>query len=61
MVAGIGAKFLGMARAAITVTIGIPRDKVPVDPGTSIRERLSVLGDIASSRGRPYAVNVQPE
>jgi indole-3-acetate monooxygenase len=48
MVAGIGAQFLGMARAAITVTIEILRDKVSVDPGPSIRERPSVLGDIAS-------------
>lgn len=48
MVAGIGAQFLGMARAAITVTIEILRNKVSVDPGASIRERPSVLADIAS-------------
>ena len=48
MVAGIGAQFLGMARAAIAVTIEILRNKVSVDPGMSIRERPSVLADIAS-------------
>jgi len=48
MVAGIGAQFLGIARAAITVTVEILRHKVSVDPGTSIRERPSVLADIAS-------------
>lgn len=48
MIAGIGAQFLGMARAAIAVTIEILRNKVSVDPGTSIRERASVLADIAS-------------
>ena len=48
MTAGIGAQFLGMARAAIAVTIEILRNKVSVDPGTSIRERPSVLADIAS-------------
>ena len=48
MVAGIGAQFLGMARAAIAVTIEILRNKVSVDPGASIRERPSVLADIAS-------------
>ena len=46
--AGIGAQFLGMARAAIAVTLDILRTKVSVDPGTSIRERPSVLADIAS-------------
>jgi alkylation response protein AidB-like acyl-CoA dehydrogenase len=49
MIAGIGAQFLGMARAALAVTIEILRNKVSVDPGTSIRERPSVLADIASS------------
>jgi alkylation response protein AidB-like acyl-CoA dehydrogenase len=48
MTAGIGAQFLGMARAAIAVTIEILRTKVSVDPGASIRERPSVLADIAS-------------
>jgi len=48
MVAGIGAQFLGMARAAIAVTIKILRNKVSVDPGASIRERPRVLADIAS-------------
>jgi alkylation response protein AidB-like acyl-CoA dehydrogenase len=48
MVAGIGAQFLGMARAAMAVTIEILRNKVSVDPGASIRERPSVLADIAS-------------
>jgi alkylation response protein AidB-like acyl-CoA dehydrogenase len=48
MIAGIGAQFLGMARAAIAATIEILRNKVSVDPGTSIRERPSVLADIAS-------------
>jgi alkylation response protein AidB-like acyl-CoA dehydrogenase len=48
MIAGIGAQFLGMARAAIAVTTEILRNKVSVDPGTSIRERPSVLADIAS-------------
>jgi alkylation response protein AidB-like acyl-CoA dehydrogenase len=47
MAAGIGAQFLGMARAAIAVTIEILRNKVSVDPGASIRERPSVLADIA--------------
>jgi alkylation response protein AidB-like acyl-CoA dehydrogenase len=46
--AGIGAQFLGMARAAIAVTLEILRTKVSVDPGTSIRERPSVLADLAS-------------
>jgi alkylation response protein AidB-like acyl-CoA dehydrogenase len=46
--AGIGAQFLGMARAAIAVTLDILRTKVSVDPGTSIRERPSVLADLAS-------------
>lgn len=48
MVTGLGAQFLGMARAAIAVTIEILRNKVSVDPGASIRERPSVLADIAS-------------
>jgi indole-3-acetate monooxygenase len=48
MIAGIGAQFLGMARAAIAVTIEILRHKVSVDPGASIRERPSVLADIAA-------------
>jgi Acyl-CoA dehydrogenase, C-terminal domain len=48
MVAGIGAQFLGMARVAMAVTIEILRNKVSVDPGASIRERSSVLADIAS-------------
>jgi alkylation response protein AidB-like acyl-CoA dehydrogenase len=48
MIAGIGAQFLGMARAATAVTIEILRDKVSVDPGASIRERPGVLADIAS-------------
>jgi alkylation response protein AidB-like acyl-CoA dehydrogenase len=48
MVAGIGAQFLGMARAAMAVTIEILRHKVSVDPGASIHERPSVLADIAS-------------
>jgi len=52
MVAGIGAQFLGMARAALAVTIEILRGKVSVDPGASIRERPGVLADIATlSRG----------
>jgi alkylation response protein AidB-like acyl-CoA dehydrogenase len=50
MIAGIGAQFLGMARAALDVTIEILRTKVSVDPGASIRERPSVLADIASYR-----------
>jgi alkylation response protein AidB-like acyl-CoA dehydrogenase len=48
MAAGLGAQFLGMARATIAVTIEILRTKVSVDPGASIRERPSVLADIAS-------------
>jgi alkylation response protein AidB-like acyl-CoA dehydrogenase len=48
MIAGIGAQFLGMARTAIAVTLEILRTKVSVDPGASIRERPSVLADIAS-------------
>jgi alkylation response protein AidB-like acyl-CoA dehydrogenase len=48
MIAGIGAQFLGMARAAIAVTLDILRHKVSVDPGASIRERPSVLADLAS-------------
>ena len=50
MIAGIGAQFLGMARSAMAVTIEILRNKVSVDPGASIRERPSVLADIASYR-----------
>ena len=48
MIAGLGAQFLGMARAAIAVTLEILRTKVSVDPGASIRERPSVLADLAS-------------
>jgi alkylation response protein AidB-like acyl-CoA dehydrogenase len=48
MIAGFGAQFLGMARAAIAVTIEILRNKVSVDPGASIQERPCVLADIAS-------------
>jgi indole-3-acetate monooxygenase len=48
MTAGLGAQFLGMARTAIAVTLEILRTKVSVDPGASIRERPSVLADIAS-------------
>lgn len=48
MTAGLAAQFLGMARAAITVAIDILRNKVSVDPGTSISERPGVLADIAS-------------
>jgi alkylation response protein AidB-like acyl-CoA dehydrogenase len=48
MIAGLGAQFLGMARAALAVTLEILRTKVSVDPGASIRERPSVLADIAS-------------
>jgi alkylation response protein AidB-like acyl-CoA dehydrogenase len=48
MIAGMGAQFVGMARAALAVTIEILRNKVSVDPGASIRERPSVLADIAS-------------
>jgi len=48
MTAGIAAQFLGMARAAIAVTLEILRKKVSVDPGASIRERPSVLADLAS-------------
>jgi len=47
MTAGLAAQFLGMARAAIAVAIEILRDKVSVDPGTSIGERPGVLADIA--------------
>jgi alkylation response protein AidB-like acyl-CoA dehydrogenase len=50
MCAGIGAQFLGMAHAAIAVAIELLRTKVSVDPGASIRERPSVLADIASHR-----------
>jgi indole-3-acetate monooxygenase len=50
MVAGIGAQFLGMARAAMDVTIEILRNKVSVDPVMSIRERQGALADIASYR-----------
>ena len=48
MVAGLGAQFLGMARTALDVTIDILRTKVSVDTGASVRERPSVLADIAS-------------
>jgi alkylation response protein AidB-like acyl-CoA dehydrogenase len=48
MIAGIGAQFLGMARAAMAVTLEILRTKVSVDPGASIRERPSVLADLAA-------------
>jgi alkylation response protein AidB-like acyl-CoA dehydrogenase len=48
MTAGFGAQSLGMARAAIATTIEILRTKVSVDPGMAIRERPSVLADIAS-------------
>jgi alkylation response protein AidB-like acyl-CoA dehydrogenase len=48
MVAGFGAQLVGMARAAIAATIEILRSKASVDPGTSVRERPSVLADIAS-------------
>ena len=48
MGAGFGAQLLGMARAAIAVTLEILRTKVSVDPGASIRERPSVLADIAA-------------
>ena len=51
MTAGLGAQFLGMARAAIAVTLEILRTKVSVDPGASIRERPSVLADLAHQRG----------
>jgi alkylation response protein AidB-like acyl-CoA dehydrogenase len=47
MTAGLAAQFLGMARAAIAVAIEILRDKISVDPGTSINERPGVLADIA--------------
>ena len=47
MTAGLAAQFLGMARAAIAVAIEILRDKVSVDPGTSIGERPGVLADVA--------------
>jgi alkylation response protein AidB-like acyl-CoA dehydrogenase len=48
MIAGLGAQFLGMARAAIAVTLEILRHKVSVDPDASIGERPSVLADLAS-------------
>jgi alkylation response protein AidB-like acyl-CoA dehydrogenase len=48
MAAGFGAQLLGMARAAIAVTLEILRTKVSVDPGASIRERPSALADLAS-------------
>jgi len=48
MTAGFGAQLLGMARAAIAITIEILRTKVSVDPGMAIRERPSVLADITS-------------
>jgi hypothetical protein len=37
-----------MARAALAVTLEILRTKVSVDPGMAIRERPSVLADIAA-------------
>jgi alkylation response protein AidB-like acyl-CoA dehydrogenase len=48
MIAGLGAQFLGMARAAMAVTIDILRNKVSVHPRASISERPDVLADIAS-------------
>ena len=48
MIAGLGAQFLGMARTATAVTLEILRTKVSVDPGASMRERPSVLADLAS-------------
>jgi alkylation response protein AidB-like acyl-CoA dehydrogenase len=48
MGAGFGAQLLGMARAAIAVTLEILRTKVSVDPGAAIRERPSVLADLAA-------------
>ena len=50
MIAGLGAQFLGMARAALAVAIEILRGKVSVDPGASIHERPSVLAGIATHR-----------
>jgi indole-3-acetate monooxygenase len=47
MIAGLGAQFLGMARAAIAVTIDILSNKVSVHPVASIRERPYVFADIA--------------
>jgi len=47
MTAGLAAQVLGMARAAIAAAIDILRDKVSVDPGTSIGDRPGVLADIA--------------
>jgi indole-3-acetate monooxygenase len=47
MTAGLAAQFLGMARAAIACAIEILRNKVSVDPGTSIGDRSGVLADIA--------------
>jgi alkylation response protein AidB-like acyl-CoA dehydrogenase len=48
MIAGLGAQFLGMARAAIAVAIEILRTKVSVDAGASIHERPSVYADMAA-------------
>jgi indole-3-acetate monooxygenase len=48
MIAGFGAQCLGMASAAIAAAIDVLRIKVTVDPGSSIRERPSVLAEIAS-------------
>jgi alkylation response protein AidB-like acyl-CoA dehydrogenase len=50
MIAGLGAQFLGMARAALAVAIEILRDKVSVDPGASVYERPGVLANIATHR-----------
>jgi alkylation response protein AidB-like acyl-CoA dehydrogenase len=50
MIAGLGAQFLGMARAAIEVTIEILRNKVSVDPATAVRDRQGVLADLAVYR-----------
>jgi alkylation response protein AidB-like acyl-CoA dehydrogenase len=48
LTAGFGAQLLGMARAALAVTLEILHTKVSVDPGMAIRERPSVLADLAS-------------
>lgn len=47
MTAGLAAQFLGMARAAIACAIETLRNKVSVDPGTSIGDRPGTLADIA--------------
>jgi alkylation response protein AidB-like acyl-CoA dehydrogenase len=49
MVAGIGAQFLGMARAALAVAIELLCNKESVDPGMSMRERPGIFADIASA------------